>query len=102
MGTVAFVDDLIDRSKLSGAVPDLTFGRQPGDAAGADVVALDLSRYAEAVAAVRRHAPDARIVAFGRHTEADALRRAVADGADEALPRSRFFADIGAALRSNG
>lgn len=95
---VAFVTDLMDRSKLGRIDGDVAFGRDPADAVGADVVVVDLGAHGALVAAVRRAAPDARIIAYGRHTEVDALRLAIADGADEALPRSRFFADPAAAV----
>jgi len=49
---------------------------------------------------VRAAAPDARIVAYGPHVETDVLERAARDGADTVLPRSRFFQDPGAAIRS--
>jgi len=93
MRIVAFVTDLMDRSKL-GRAGDVAFGRDPADAAGADVVIIDLGAHAGLVASARLAAPDARIVAYGRHTAVDALRQAVADGADDALPRSAFFADV--------
>lgn len=94
---VAFVTDLMDRSKIA-PVGDVAFAREPAEAAGADVVVVDLGRHADAVAALRAVAPDARLVCFGRHTEARALAQAVEDGADAALPRSSFFADVAAAV----
>jgi hypothetical protein len=49
---------------------------------------------------VRSTAPTARIVAFGPHVDTDVLERAVRDGADVVLPRSRFFQDPAATLSS--
>jgi DNA-binding NarL/FixJ family response regulator len=94
---VAYVTDLMDRSKVQSAVDGVTFARDPAAAAGADVVIIDLARFADAVAAIRAHAPDARIVAFGPHVDDETLRRASDDGADLVLPRSQFFRDPAAA-----
>ena len=100
MKLVALVGDLMDRSRVSGVVPEVEFATEPAACAGADVVVVDLARYADAVAAVRAAAPDARIVAFGSHVDSDLLERARRDGADAVLPRSRFFQDPAAAIRS--
>jgi hypothetical protein len=96
---VALVPDLMDRSRVSAAVPEARFTRDPADCAGATVVHVDLARHAGDVAAVRTAAPAARIVAFGPHVDDAALARAQADGADTVLPRSRFFTDVAGAAR---
>jgi hypothetical protein len=96
---VALVSDLMDRSKVDTAIPGVEFGRTPEACAGAAVVVIDLGKFADHVAAVRRLAPDARVVAFGRHDNPQALAQAKVDGADDALPRSRFFQDPAAAVR---
>jgi hypothetical protein len=88
---VALVGDLMDRSKLTAALPDATFARDAADCAGADVVVVDLARFGGEVAAARAAAPSARIVAFGPHTDEDAFARAGRDGADAVLARSVFF-----------
>jgi DNA-binding NarL/FixJ family response regulator len=98
MRIVAFVGDLLDRSKIAAAVPDASFGKTPDDCAGADIVVVDVKAHPDAVAIARRLAPDARIVAYGRHDDPAALEAARADGADAALPRSRFFRDPAAAI----
>ena len=95
---VALVDDLMDRSRVSGAVPDVEFVRNPTAAAGARVVIVDLARHGGAVASLRAVAPDARIVAFGPHVDDASLDAATADGADVVLPRSRFFRDPASAV----
>jgi hypothetical protein len=97
---VALVPDLMDRSRVSAALPEARFTRDPADCAGATVVLVDLARHAGEVAAVRAAAPAARVVAFGPHVDDDALDRARADGADTVLPRSRFFADVAGAARA--
>jgi len=98
MTVVAFCDDLMDRSRLAPAVADVVFAREPGAAAGATVVVVDLARYGARLAEIRAAAPAARIVAFGSHVDRDALGGAEAAGADAVLPRSRFFQDPAAAL----
>jgi len=97
--TAALVGDLMDRSKIGAAVPDIDFAPAPSACTGADVVVVDLGGHAGEVAELRRVAPRARIVAFGRHDNPEALARARKDGADVALPRSRFFRDPAAALQ---
>lgn len=99
---VALVGDLLDRSKIAAAVPDASFASTSRDCAGADVVVVDVKAHAGAVAVARKLAPDARIVAYGRHDNPAALDAALADGADAALPRSRFFRDPAAAVRFPG
>jgi hypothetical protein len=98
MRIVALTSDLMDRSRISGAVSDVEFVRDAAACAGADVVVIDLARNAAAVAEVRTVAPGARIVAFGSHVDTAVLEQASTDGADVVLPRSRFFQDPAAAL----
>ncbi len=98
MRVVALVGDLMDRSKIAAAVPDAGFAGGADECAGADAVVIDVKAHPGAVAAARRLAPEARIVAYGRHDNPEALAAARAEGADEALPRSRFFHDPAAAI----
>ena len=98
MRIVALVGDLMDRSRITAAVPTTSFATDPSGAAGADVVVIDLGRQAAAVAVVRRLEPDAWIVAFGAHVDEAVLATAATDGADRVLPRSRFFQDPAAAV----
>lgn len=96
---IALVDDLMDRSRVRGALGDeVRFVRTPAETSGADVAIVDLARHGGAVAAVRAAAPTARIVAFGPHVDDAAMAAAHADGADVVLPRSRFFRDVAAAI----
>jgi DNA-binding NarL/FixJ family response regulator len=97
---VALVSDLMDRSRVSGAMPDVVFASDPAASTDADVVIVDLARHADAVAAVRASAPSARIIAFGPHVDDDLLQRARADGATLVLPRSQFFRDPAAAVQA--
>ncbi len=97
--TAAFVDDLMDRSRLRAALGDtVRFAKAPSEASDAELVVVDLARHAHAVAAIRRAAPRARIVAFGPHVDDDALRSARTAGADVVMARSRFFRDVAAAV----
>jgi hypothetical protein len=98
MRVCALVVDLMDRSRISAAVPDATFVRDAAACAEADVVIIDLARSGHHVRAVREAAPAARIVCFGPHVDEDGAAAASADGADVVLPRSRFFNDPNAAL----
>ncbi|MGH9049495.1 MAG: hypothetical protein ACRDY4_07195 [Acidimicrobiia bacterium] len=98
MTTVALVSDLMDRSRISTAVPDVAFASEADACAGAELVIVDVGGHADAVAGVRRLAPAARIVAFGRHDNPEALARARSDGADVAVARSRFFRDPAAVV----
>ena len=99
MNVVAFVTDLMDRSKVQSAVEGVTFARNPAAAADADVVVVDLSRFADAVTEVRAQAPEARIVAFGPHVDDALLTGARRDGADVVMARSQFFRDPAAAVQ---
>jgi DNA-binding NarL/FixJ family response regulator len=95
---VALCSDLMDRSRITAANADISFARDPAGCAGADVVIVDLARFADAVPELRRALPAARIVAFGPHVDEDAAHAAREAGADLVWPRSRFFRDPAAAL----
>jgi DNA-binding NarL/FixJ family response regulator len=93
MRIAALVSDLIDRSRISGALDGVEFVRTADACADADVVVIDLARFGASVTSVRATAPRARIVVFGPHVDTALLDQAQRDGADEVLPRSRFFLD---------
>ena len=97
-GVVAYVPDLMDRSKVSAAGPPVAFVTSPAAlveaARSADVVVVDLGR-----PGVVEHLPavvatGVRVVAFGSHVEREVLDAARAAGCAEVLPRSRFCASI--------
>jgi hypothetical protein len=96
--TVAYVPDLLDRSRLS-AVASVTYvtilADLPSAAAGADLVVVDLGRpgVLEVLADI-----EAPTIGFGRHTERDLLAAASAAGCDRVLARSAFFAQVGELL----
>jgi hypothetical protein len=100
MRIVAITNDLMDRSRISAALGDVEFTTDPARIEDAEVVVVDLARHADTVAAVRAAAPGARIVAFGPHVDTEAFDRAERDGADVVVPRSRFFQDPAATLRT--
>jgi hypothetical protein len=97
---VALVSDLMDRSRVSAAVPDAVFASDPAASTDADVVIIDLARHSAAVAAVRLVAPSVRILAFGPHVDDQLLDGARADGADVVVTRSQFFRDPLAAVQA--
>ncbi len=99
---VALVTDLMDRSRLTAAVPGIEFVRHGSECAGATIVVIDLARHGDEVAPARAAAPGARLVAFGPHVEDADLARARAEGADLVLPRSRFFRDPAGAVGGPG
>ena len=98
MRVVALVSDLMDRSRITGAIAGVEFAGDPAGCNGADVVIVDLARFGSSVGELRRALPDARIVAFGPHVDEDAATAAREAGADVVWPRSRFFRDPAAAL----
>jgi DNA-binding NarL/FixJ family response regulator len=95
---VALTSDLMDRSRITGAIAGVEFASDPAGCSDADVVIIDLARFGSAVREVRRALPDARIVAFGPHVDEEAATDAREAGADVVWPRSRFFRDPAAAL----
>jgi hypothetical protein len=101
---VALVGDLMDRSRITAAVPGAVFARTPTAAAehGAAVVVVDIARHGGAVAALRAALPDARIVCFGPHVDEGSAAAARAAGATSVLARSRFFHDVSQAVFGGG
>jgi DNA-binding NarL/FixJ family response regulator len=89
---VAFVDDLMDRSRLQ-RVPGITFTRDPAACADATVVVVDLARHAAVIPEVARVAPRAKVIAFGSHVDTAAFAAAERAGAACVLPRSKFLGD---------
>ena len=91
---VAFVPDLMDRSKVA-AAGDCIFVSRPADLAAlsaeADVVVVDLTK--PGVVDVLPDL-DARIIGFANHTSRDVMDAARAAGCEQVLPRSDFFARI--------
>ncbi len=95
---LAYVPDLMDRSKVAAAAPEVRFVDRPDDLvdAEADLVVVDLGRpgVPDVLAEV-----DAKVIGFGSHVDRDLLAAAEAAGCDEVLPRSRFFTQLNKLLR---
>ena len=96
MTVVAFVPDLMDRSRLTAASADVRFVRSPSDlatqSAPGDVVVVDLGRpgVLDAVGGLT----DRRVIGFGSHVERELLTAAEAAGCHEVLTRSKFFGGL--------
>jgi hypothetical protein len=95
MKVVAYVPDLMDRSRISavaGAGVEVEYVSSPGGlrepAASADLVIVDLGR-----PGVLDVLPDvaAPTVGFGSHVDRELLAAAHASGCDQVLARSAFF-----------
>lgn len=84
---VAVTTDLMDRSKLAGAIDGVEVLRPGADLDGAEVVIIDLTDGAPLEQAL---ASGARVIAYGRHTEVATLEAAASAGA-EVMARSVFF-----------
>jgi 2-keto-3-deoxy-6-phosphogluconate aldolase len=104
---VAYVPDLMDRSKIAAVVPDATFCRAPTELLaaaalhqGVELVVVDLSRAGvlEAIAELS-HAGVATI-GFGSHVDRAVLDAARLAGCERVLARSAFFRDLGELLGS--
>ena len=91
---VAYVPDLMDRSKVA-AAGDAIFVSRPTDlpalCPAADVVIVDLTR--PGVVDVLTDL-EGRVIGFANHTARDVMDAARAAGCEQVLPRSDFFARI--------
>lgn len=100
MRVVAFVPDLMDRSRLGGR--DITFVAAPSDLVGADadVYVVDLSRpgVLDAVPALA----GSKVIGFGSHVDTEVLRAARAAGCGTVLARSAFFTRLDELLGNRG
>ena len=98
MTVVAYVPDLMDRSKVAAAGPPVSFVPTPAAlveaAEGAAVAVVDLGRPGVAAVLPALVATGVRVVAFGSHVDRDTLDAARAAGCEEVLPRSAFFRDL--------
>ena len=88
----AYVPDLMDRSRMSGAVAGVYFVARPDDLreapAGATVV-VDLAR--DGVLAVLADLDGRRRIGFGSHVDRERLEAGRNAGCDLVLARSEFF-----------
>ena len=92
MQVVAYVPDLIDRSRITNVDPDATFVDSPealiAASAGADIALVDISR--AGTLAVLAGLRCSRVVGFTNHTDKEGMARAEAAGAVP-MARSDFF-----------
>lgn len=95
---VAYVPDLMDRSKVSAAAGDVRFVARPEAlataAAAADLVVVDLGRPGVIDALADVAALGVRVIGFGSHVDREVLDEARAAGCSQVLARSAFFAQI--------
>lgn len=102
---VAFVPDLMDRSKVAAVLGDRgRFASSPAAlveaAAEADLAVIDLDRLVvsggddalDAIAEVAARA--GRVIGFASHVERERLEEARALGCDQVLARSAFFSQL--------
>jgi DNA-binding NarL/FixJ family response regulator len=94
---LAYIPDLMDRSRVSAAVEGVEFVKAPGDVSRADVVVVDLGRPG-ALEAVADLGPGVRSIGFASHVDRSLMERAEQAGVGEVLPRSRFFASMAVVL----
>ena len=91
---VAYVPDLMDRSKVA-AAGDCIFVSRPADltslAVGADLVVVDLTKpgVIEVVGGI-----ETRVIGFANHTSRDVMDAALAAGCEQVMARSEFFANL--------
>lgn len=95
---VAYVPDLLDRSKVAAAARGrVTFVSKPADLVGqeADLVVLDLTRpgAVDAIASL-----SGAVIGFANHTNREAMDAALAAGATQVMARSAFFDRLDALL----
>jgi hypothetical protein len=92
---VAYVPDLMDRSKVA-AAGEVTFASRPEDlaalSAAADVVVVDLTRpgAVDAVAGLG----GSRVIGFANHTSRDVMEAARQAGCEQVMARSEFFSRL--------
>jgi len=92
---VAYVPDLMDRSKVA-AAGGVVFAARPADLAGlsatADVVVVDLTRpgAVEALAGLA----GTRVIGFANHTSRDVMEAARRAGCEQVMARSEFFSRL--------
>jgi hypothetical protein len=104
MKVVAYVPDLMDRSRISGAGgAEVEFVSSPAAlpdrGASADLVIVDLGRPGVLEVLPQVTAPT---VGFGSHVDRDLLAAGRAAGCEQVLARSAFFAGLSSVLRGAG
>ncbi len=94
-GIVAYVPDLMDRSRVAAATSAVTFvahvASLPAAAAEADLVVVDLTRPGVLEMLATLGGP---VIGFANHTERDLMDSARAAGCTTVLARSAFFSRL--------
>jgi hypothetical protein len=90
---VAFVPDLMDRSKVAAAGADVTFVATPAALVGADadLIVVDLGRPGVLDVLASLQIP---VIGFASHVDRDLMAAARAAGCSQVLARSAFFSGI--------
>jgi DNA-binding NarL/FixJ family response regulator len=103
---IALTADLFFRSKIEETAKALGLARprfassaeQAGSlVSGTELVLLELGPRTggvDAVAQIKKAAPEARVVAFGSHVDTETLERARQLGASEVMARSKFVQEM--------
>jgi len=89
-----YAPDLMDRSKISAALPGCVVARRVADLGHAPVVIVDLSRPGVVEAIGRLVGEGRRVIGFGSHVDRATMDAAAGAGA-EVMARSAFFSRIG-------
>lgn len=98
MGDVeVYAPDLMDRSKISAALPGCVVVRRVEDLGHAAVAVVDLSRPGVVEAIGRLAGEGRRVIGFGSHVDRATMDAAASAGA-EVMARSAFFGRIGTLL----
>ncbi len=93
---VAYVPDLLDRSKVAAAA-DVTFVArldqlaEAATSSGADLAVVDLTRPGAVEVVGELPVP---VIAFANHTRRDLMEAATAAGATQVMARSAFFSRL--------
>jgi beta-phosphoglucomutase-like phosphatase (HAD superfamily) len=90
--SLAYVPDLMDRSKVAAAAPDTAFVATPDLLVPpADLAIVDLSRPGVLAALPALHRAGVRTLGFASHLDREGMAAARAAGCTEVLARSAFF-----------
>lgn len=92
-----FAPDLMDRSKITAALPGCSIVARVADLGQAPVVVVDLSRPGVLDAVTRLVAEGRRVIGFGSHVDRATLDAAREAGA-EVFARSAFFSRVGSVV----
>ncbi|GAC1477889.1 MAG: hypothetical protein NVS1B12_13730 [Acidimicrobiales bacterium] len=92
-----FAPDLMDRSKITAALPGCAVVARVADLGQAPVVIVDLSRPGVVDAIARLVADGRRVIGFGSHVDRATLDAARQAGA-EVMVRSAFFSQVAAVV----